>query len=261
MKHLFIPDTQVKPGIPIEHFYWIGMYAMDKLSNSDRLIHAGDHYDFPSLSSYDKAGSKATEGRRVRDDIAAGNVALEILADMWSRRGFCPDMHFTTGNHENRLNRAIEDAPRMLDGILSWDLLHLGLYGWNVHPFLEPVILDGICYSHFHPQNAKGAITQTRNGAPSARAQVQRVGMSATAGHQQGLDIDIIPTGNGLRRGLIAGSAYLHSEDYMPINNYWRGLILKHAVLDGEYGLCEVDMTFLERKYRRLMPPNARRVA
>ena len=30
MKHLIIPDTQVKPGTPINHLGWAGQYAVDK---------------------------------------------------------------------------------------------------------------------------------------------------------------------------------------------------------------------------------------
>lgn len=78
---------------------------------------------------------------------------------------------------------------------------------------------------------------------------------SATAGHQQGLDVAVVPTPDGLQRGVIAGSFYLHDEEYMgPLNQYWRGLIVKHAVFCGDYSLCEVDMNWLAAKYRRHEP-------
>ena len=30
MKHMVIPDTQVKPGCPVDHLKWAGQYAVDK---------------------------------------------------------------------------------------------------------------------------------------------------------------------------------------------------------------------------------------
>ena len=77
---------------------------------------------------------------------------------------------------------------------------------------------------------------------------------SATAGHKQGLDVAILQTPEGRQRGMIAGSCYLHDEEYMPSNTYWRGVLLKHNVHRGEYNLCEVDLSFLERRYGHMAP-------
>jgi hypothetical protein len=250
VKHLYIPDLQAKPGVPLDHLYWIAYYAMDKVV--DVVILAGDVYDMPSLSSYDKRGSRQAEGRRVYADLDAGDRALDILARVWAKRGFKPDMHVTKGNHEERLNRAIDEHPHLLEEVVRG--FKFKEYGWKEHEFLVPVMLGGVRYAHFFPENARGKIVQTKRGAPSAHAQVVRQACSATAGHQQGLDVAIHQTGDGLKRGLVAGSCYLHDESYMPTNSYWRGVILKHNVRDGNYNLCEVDLDYLEQKYRRHTP-------
>lgn len=250
-KHLYVPDTQIRPGVPINQLYWIAYYAMDK--EVDVVVLAGDWYDMPSLSSYDKRGSKAAEGKRVAADLDAGDRGLEIVHEIWDKRGFKPEQHITEGNHENRRTRAIDEHPHLLDGILRE--FKFEQYGWISHEFLKPVMVDGIRYAHFFPHAANGSVCQTKRGAPSARAQIQRQMCSATAGHKQGLDVAIVPTDDGLRRGLIAGSAYLHDEGYMgPLNNYWRGVVLKHNVVRGNYNACEVDLGFLETKYRRFEP-------
>ena len=83
MKHLIIPDTQVRPGVPTDHLKWIGQYALEK--RPERIIHIGDHYDMPSLSHYDK-GKLQAEGRRYKDDIVAGNKGFTAL-DQSSERG------------------------------------------------------------------------------------------------------------------------------------------------------------------------------
>jgi hypothetical protein len=257
-KHLFIPDLQVKPGVPLNHLYWIAQYAMDKAV--DVVVFAGDVYDLPSLSSYDKRGSKAVEGRRVAADMDAGDRAVDIIADQWDAGGFTPEVYVTLGNHEKRRDRAIDEHPHLLDGVLRD--FRFTARGWRTSEFLAPVTIDGIRYSHFFPQSANGATTQTKRGAPNAPSQIRRQLCSATAGHQQGLDVAVMPTTDGLRRGLIAGSCYLHDEDYMgPLNNYWRGIVLKHNVRNGNYNLCEVDLGYLASKYSRLEPADGRKVA
>ena len=68
MKHLIIPDTQVKPDVDLSYLEWIGQYIVEK--KPDVLIQIGDFADMPSLSSYD-IGKKSFEGRRYKDDIKA----------------------------------------------------------------------------------------------------------------------------------------------------------------------------------------------
>ena len=60
MKHLIIPDCQVKDGVPLEYLEWIGHYIVEK--KPDVIINIGDFADMPSLSSYD-VGKKSFEGR------------------------------------------------------------------------------------------------------------------------------------------------------------------------------------------------------
>lgn len=253
-KDLYVPDPQVRPRIPIYHMWWLAYYAMDKAVN--RVIWAGDFWDLPSLSSYDKKGSRSFEGRRLQADIDAGHRAMEVVQRIWAREGWAPEQHFTMGNHENRFARALDDDPSLLEGRYpNDDPFRLHDYGIKAHKFLDIVTLDGVRYSHFFPHNARGQITQTKNGAPTALEQVKRQMCSATAGHQQGLQTGMVETPHGLARGLIAGSFYLHNEPYIPgPQNYWRGLILKHNVRRGNYALCEVPMHWLESKYRRVTP-------
>lgn len=259
-KYLIVPDLQLREGVPINHCHWLSQYAMDKAP--DVICWLGDVADMPSLSSYDKRGSRSTEGKRVRKDVGAMHRGMEIIVGPWAKAGWCPEQHVFLGNHEYRWNLALENEPHMLEGMFANDdPFDFARYGIKEHPFLRIVTLDGVRYSHYFPHGPRGDVTQTKRGAPSAFAQVQRQMASATAGHKQGLDVACLPTTYGLRRGVIAGSFYLHKERYMHgLDNYWRGLILKNNVRNGNYSLCEVEMEWLERKYRRLEPPG-RKVA
>lgn len=150
-KHLVIPDTQVRPGVPTRHLHWIGRYIVEK--KPDVIIHLGDHWDFPSLSSYSRRLD--LEGARVKADIDAGNDALDELTtpllDYNEQRKrlkeklYRPRMVMLRGNHEERLNRAIADNPQF-QGLIGEFSFNDRRLGWEVHKFLAPVVIDGIVY-------------------------------------------------------------------------------------------------------------------
>lgn len=254
--HVVIPDTQTKPGVPIAHLNWIGRYIVDQFAGRDgvTLIHLGDHWDLPALSSYDR-GTKSMEGRRYVEDIAAGNNAFDALCAPLEcynkrqrarhRRQWWPDRHFLLGNHENRITRACELDAQM-DGLLSLEQLNAATHGWRVHEFLKIVRLDGIAYSHYFINNATGAPI---SGMIETR--IKSIGCSFVQGHQQGLKAGMIETVGGRRRGLVAGSAYLHNEAYRgpQATNEWRGILVLHEVEDGDYCLMEVSLAWLCSRY------------
>lgn len=247
-KHLVIPDTQVRPGVRTDHFDWIGKYAAEK--RPDVIVHLGDHYDMPSLSSYDR-GKGSAEGRRVAKDIAAGNEAfLRLSKHVRGVAGYKPRLVYLLGNHEQRIERYVNDNPE-LAGTVGYHQFAAAGEGWKVYPFLQPVTIDGITYCHYFPRSGDGAISQTKRGAPTARAQVLREMRTCIAGHKQGLDTHIHHTGNRTIRGIIAGSCYQHQEAYLSPQgtNYWRGVLLLHEVKQGNFSLCEVTLDWLRRRY------------
>ena len=262
-KHLVIPDTQCRPGVPLDHLLWAGRYALEK--RPDVIVHLGDHWDMPSLSSWDSATKKAQKKRAYLSgkdkgvgDIEAGNRGLELFMKpllkynkkaMKSRR-YTPRLVMIRGNHENRITRAIEQEP-WLEGAISQEHFNDKALGWEVVPFLKPIKIGGILFCHYFCRGSNGTVAQTRRGSPSAKAQVVREGCSAIAGHKQGLDVHIQPTGDGMRRGIIAGSFYQHDEEYMSPQgqNHWRGILLLHDVYQGEFDLCEVSLAHLKRRY------------
>lgn len=243
-KHLVIPDTQVKPGVPTAHLSWIGKYAAEK--RPDTIIHLGDHWDMPSLSSYDK-GKRSIEGRRYAADVAAGNRALELLtAPILKAKGYSPRLILLRGNHENRIEREVENNPT-LEGKIGYGDFNDTALGWEVIPYLVPVVLDGIWYAHYFYNPKTG-----RPWGGDARFKLKQIHNSFTMGHVQGKDECEIPLPGGRRiRGLVAGSCYQHEESYIGPqgNNEWRGVLMKHEVRDGQYDLMEVSLDFLKRRF------------
>jgi hypothetical protein len=230
--------------VPLEHLDWIGRYIADK--RPDVIVQIGDFADMPSLSSYDR-GKKEFEGRRYKADIAAAREAMRRLCEPFRKiKRYRPKMVLTLGNHEDRISRAISEDAK-LDGTIGLEDLGYEAWGWEVVPFLEPVIIDGIMYLHYLPTGVKG------NPATSASALVNKAHMSVTVGHIQTTDICFKHRASGERIiGLMAGAAYLHDEDYLPaVQNAAtaRQIVMKHEVWNGNYDPMFVSLEYLRRKY------------
>lgn len=253
--HLVIPDTQVKPGVPLDHLAWIGEYIVEQFWGDDlAVVHLGDHWDMASLSSYDK-GKRQMEGRRYVRDVDAGNDGLALItapareknarhrSTGHGERCWAPDWHLLRGNHEWRMMRAVELDPQ-LEGLITFD--HLKSPGWTVHDFLEVLDLDGVWYSHYFYNPMTG-----RPFSGTIDNRLRQVGHSFTMGHQQTFLSGVRYVGNRRQRGLIAGSCYLHDEEYKGPqgNHHWRGVLVCHEVREGEYDLMEVSLDYLCRRY------------
>lgn len=253
-RHMVIPDTQVKKGVRIDHLARAGQAAADY--RPDVIIHLGDHWDFPSLSSYDK-GKKSFEGRRYEHDIAAGNKALELLTNpileeveaSRTRKGdrpWSPRLVLLRGNHEQRVLRAIENDP-ILEGTVGYHDFNDVELGWEVHDFLEVVWIHGVAYSHYFANKMSGR----PYGGQSIDTRLKTIGHSFTMGHQQTLMFGCRPTLAGLQYGLVAGNFYQHDEGYRgpQANDEWRGIIVKNEVSNGSYDPMFLSMDYLQRKY------------
>jgi hypothetical protein len=248
--HLVIPDTQIRPGVPTDHLRWISQYILDR--RPDVVVHLGDHWDMPSLSTYDR-GKIQFEGRRYRADVQSGNAALRELdhaVDQFNygrrRRGaeeYKPRKVLLRGNHEQRIERAVQEHG-VLDGTIGY--FDLDTRDWEVHDFLKVVNIDGVRYSHYfaNPMTGKpyGGMALTR---------LKTIGTSFTMGHVQTLDYALRFVAGSSQHALIAGASYLHDEEYKgPQGNaHWRGVIVKHRVKDGAYDPMFVSLGYLCERY------------
>jgi hypothetical protein len=244
--HCVIPDVQAKPGVPLDHLSWIGQYIADK--RPDVVVCIGDFADMPSLSSYDR-GKRSHALMTYAEDIAAAKRGMKLLMEpIRKAKGYKPRLVMTLGNHEDRITRAINEDGR-LHGTLSLNDLGYKEAGWEVHPFLSVVAIDGIAYSHYFTSGVMG------RPVSSARALVRSRHMSATMGHVQKVDLDcgdVRADGRPII-GLFCGVCYQHDEGYLgPQGNFCRRqIVMKHEVEDGSYDPMFVSLDFLRRKYGR----------
>lgn len=246
-RHFIIPDTQIKKGVPTDHLAWIGQAVRDY--QPDEVIHLGDHWDFPSLSRYEGIGSLAMEGARVEDDIQAGNDALSLLTKAMGRPKRQRKLTMLEGNHEHRLIRAINSDPR-LAGTLGYHLLNRERLGWDVVPYYCGApgqrVIDGVTYAHYF-----AAVNTGRAIGGTPQNKLNHVGDSFVQGHVQGYEVGTKQYATGkIKKGIVAGSCYLHDEEYKGMaNNHWRGVVVLNEVRAGEF--CEMPLTldYLCRKY------------
>lgn len=243
--HLVIPDCQVKKGVDTSHLSWIGAFIAAK--RPDVVIQIGDFGDLESLSMHSR-GQRSAALLTYHDDVMAVRAAMKRLMDpIRKARGYKPRLVLTLGNHEDRIRRTVEEDGRF-HGTISVDDLQYKEMGWEVYPFLTPVVVDGIAYCHFFQSGVMG------RPVASARALVRQRHMSATMGHVQKTEIDMgdIRADGKQIIGLFCGVCYLHDEPYLGQSNaVRRQVVMCHEVNDGRYDAAFISLDFLRRKYGR----------
>lgn len=247
-RHLFIPDTQIRPGVPTDHINWIAQAIVDY--KPDVIIVAGDFWDFPSLNSHEEPGSAPLEGKRFKDDVDCGNEAFARLCKPMEEeiakrpKKWKPRKIFLCGNHEDRADRVASADPKWMG--------HVGSHFCNVRDFewlgfLKRIWIDGICFSHFfqnsHSKHAIGGTVDNR---------LNKIGCSFVQGHEQGFRYGTRITGSGATwHGIVAGSCYLHVENYRGAQGqkHFRGVVIMNEVRDGDYCIMPLSLDYLCRKY------------
>ena len=252
MRILVIPDCQVKAGVPLEHLDWAGKAIVDY--KPDVVVNLGDFADMPSLSTHDTKGSKYFEGLRYKTDVEVTREAMDkLLAPLRElqakqkrnkEKQYRPRMVMLLGNHENRIDRAVNNNPT-LDGLISTKDLGYEK-DWEVYSFLHPVFINGVGFNHYWPVGAMG------RPASSPAAIISKLHMSCVAGHQQGKQVAYGKRADGQSIcAIISGSYYMHDESYMDqlSNKHWRGLVMLNEVEDGHFDEMFLSIEYLRRKY------------
>jgi len=241
--HLVIGDPHCNPKASNDRFLWAGKLARDL--KPDTIICMGDFSSLDSLSSYDK-GKKSFEGRRYKKDIDHAHDALEKFNKGLNGRRSRKVM--LLGNHEDRIDRIVDETPE-LDGTISTKDLKFKEFGWEVIAYQEPVAIDGVHYCHNYPTGIMG---KPISGDNIARSLLLKNKVSSTVGHCHLFDYSMctIPSGRKVL-GLSAGCYLHHREDYARNTQrlWWSGLIVKRNVRQGEYDIETVEYNTVKRRY------------
>ena len=245
---LVIPDAHARKQHDNSRFDALGNFIVRK--KPDIVISIGDWVDMPSLSTYDK-GRKAAEGKRVKDDIDAGNDALQRVMSKVNK-GLKPEgrpeFHITLGNHEDRIDRHVEANPE-LEGKLSMDDLQFKKWGWKVHPYLKPLVLQDILFQHYLPGGPLGKPT---SGVNHARSLILKGMMSVVVGHSHQRDYyETTRADHRKMFGLVVGcfDEGTHSYAKGTQHNWWSGLVMLNEAHKGSAEPAFYSMDYLKRKF------------
>lgn len=248
--HLVIPDCHAHPDHSNERADYLSELIAD--IRPDVVINLGDMFDMPSLSGYDK-GKKSFWGKAYSKDIAAGR---EFDERMWAKprrlKKKLPLRVFIEGNHEERLRRLLEVQPE-LEGTVGFEDFDLRRNYDIIVPYNGQtpgtIKIDGVNYCHYAVSGVKGFAI---GGVHPAYSLLTKKFESITTGHTHILDYCARTRLDGSWvHGLVAG-VY---QDYTPsyagetANMWWRGVVIKRNVENGNYDPEFVSLDRLRKEY------------
>jgi Calcineurin-like phosphoesterase len=260
-KVLLIPDCHAQAGVKNDRFSILGAYIAHK--KFDVIIQIGDFADMSSLCSYDK-GKRKAEGQRYERDIAVAIDANEklfkdthTLNKQLIRQGkpqYKPKKYLTLGNHEQRIIRASSESPHLW-GTLAINDLEYEKFGWQVIPFLEPLVLEGCHFMHYFPAGLK---EMPISGEGAARRLCDIDGTSHVSGHSHLLQAHY--QGKGRPRWGLVGGCFLDPDqqikgDMMEYvsqytkQSWWSGVVILHSLFSGSFHPVFVPYAYLAKKY------------
>jgi hypothetical protein len=248
--HLLIPDPHSHYQHHNRRAEWVGKLILD--TKPDVVMVGGDLADMPSLSGYDK-GKKSFQGRTYRADI---DSALDFNDRLWSTvksaKKRLPERHILIGNHERRIDKAIDVQPE-LDGAISMKDLRYEDYYDVITPYngRSPgvVNIDGVNYAHFF---ISGVMGKPIGGIRPAYSIVSKRHESCTAFDLHLVDyfVDNAVAGRKIQ-GLVAGCFQDYDADWAGEANHlwWRGVVIARNVENGNYDPQFISLDNLRKEY------------
>lgn len=243
---LVIPDTQIRPNNFVLNAPLLSAVGQLIVSwKPDVVVHIGDHYDMPSLSSYDFAprNRRTFDGAEVAEDVAVANEAMDLLlGPLYAEQArlrqnkqkvYNPRRVYTYGNHEQRADR-FSELKGLVD--IRGDLNDMG---WEVYDYLEPCLIEQIMFVHYAANPMTG-----RPYGGSAEYRLNKMKTSFVQGHEQTFKYaeEYLNDGRSIS-ALVGGACYLHDEPYKGYqgNNHFRGCFMLHGADSGRYDLEQVS--------------------
>jgi predicted phosphodiesterase len=156
VKTLVIPDCHVKPGDNFDRFEALANYIITK--KPANIVQLGDFLTFSSLSHWDRNNKLKMEGIRYKQDINAGNTAIDLMfAPISKSRSYNPNIVWCFGNHDEAWpERYLEQNPALaghIDVIADLRLKERGIV--NIVPYKKYANICGTMFTHV-PINGAG---------------------------------------------------------------------------------------------------------
>jgi hypothetical protein len=252
-KILVIPDSHAKVGVQNHRYEWLGRMVTDL--KPDYIVDIGDWFDMHSLNGYDKPGSKSFRGASYWRDIEVGldaRLRFQNQIDIYNRgrkkdSRYSPELIFCVGNHENRINKFVEEEPRF-EGIISLDDLKSKELGWEQIPFLDVKEIEGCSFSHYF---TSGVMGRPISGLHQASSLLTKRFQTCIQGHTHTYDHSVKSTATKHIHGLVVGCYFEHKEPWAgPANLMWRrGVCVLNDVRNGDFDLEFWGIDRIKAKY------------
>lgn len=247
---LAIPDQHAHPDHNNDRADWLSRLIIDL--KPDIVVNGGDAADMSSLSSYDK-GKRSFQGKSYKKDILAH---LEFQDRLWSpvraQKKKMPRRIVLEGNHENRIERALDLSPE-LEGTIGFKDYDFDSYYHDVVRYNggTPGIIkvEGVLFAHFFPTGISG---RPIGGERPAHMLLNKHGTSSIQFHTHTLDFATRRTVEGVVYNGIVGGCY---QDYINdwagnIGKFWRaGVIVLHNIEDGNFDFQWISIESLKKEY------------
>lgn len=248
--YLVIPDQHAHADFNNDRADWLANLIIDL--RPDVVANLGDVFDMPSLSDYDK-GKRSFHGRSYKKDIEAG---LEFHDRVWgpvrATKKKMPFRFVLEGNHEHRVERALDLSPELSETIGFQDYAFYDYYNEVIRydGGLPGVFKsDGILFAHFFPTGISG---RPMGGISPARMMAQKNKTPCIAGHTHTFDFfsERNISGESLNC-LVAGCFQDYTPDWAgPIGRFWQaGVAVLRNVENGSYDFQWISLKSLKDAY------------
>lgn len=248
--HLIIPDQHAHPDFNNKRADWLSKLIIDV--KPDVVVNIGDGADMHSLASYD-IGKRTFHGRTYSKDIRAHT---DFQDRVWNpvrrRKQKLPRTIYCIGNHEQRIEKALDLSPQLVGTIGMGDLELDQWYNEVVyyHGLTPGVIdIDGVTYGHYF---ISGVMGRSISGEHPAYSIISKQHASATCGHSHVLDYCVRTDIHGKR--IMALNAGVYQDYESPwageVNQlWWKGVVVKRNVHKGNYDPQFISIETLKKEY------------
>lgn len=247
---LVVPDQHAIPGHNNDRADYLARLIIDL--KPDVVVNMGDAADMPSLSSYDK-GKRSFASKNYKADIDAH---LDFQDRMWSpvraTKKKLPYRVVLEGNHEHRIERALDLSPE-LQGTMGFEDYEFDYFYNEVIRYEggTPGIIDieGILFAHYF---ISGVMGRPMGGKWPAKSILEANKQSSVQSHIHVLDYATTVTQGGQEiHSLVAGCYQDYINDWAGnIGRFWRpGVAYLENVSNGGFDVRWISLETLRKTY------------
>ena len=179
----------------------------------------------------------------IDDDIEAVNDGMDFV-DLALNKADCKERHMIEGNHDDWMNRFVDEHPYLADKYRFKDAIRLKERGWIYHPNSEFLRIGDL---HFYHGNQFAGIQHTRNHLMRLGSNVmyghhhdiQQSSVTHLSGQKSAWSIGCLKDMSKEQNAWLGGSPHNWSHAFAVVDFYDKGHFTVHVVsiVDGKTSL------------------------